>query len=74
VDREDMVRVPMRDGKRLVGSLFFMKGTPRQNLPTILTFWPYLKLKDSNSATFSWASHFSNIYSSPVGRRKRRRS
>jgi hypothetical protein len=42
VDREDMVRIPMRDGKRLNGSLFFPKGKPRQNLPTILTFYPYL--------------------------------
>ena len=42
VDREDMVRIPMRDGKRLNGSLFFAKGRPRQNLPTILWFWPYL--------------------------------
>ncbi len=41
VEREDMVRVPMRDGKRLNGSLFFMKGKPRQNLPVILTFFPY---------------------------------
>ncbi len=42
VDREDMVRIPMRDGIRLNGSLFFPKNRPRQNLPTILWFWPYL--------------------------------
>ncbi|MBI4503200.1 MAG: hypothetical protein HY700_18845, partial [Gemmatimonadetes bacterium] len=42
VDREDMVRIPMRDGKRLNGSLFFPKNKPRQNLPVILTFFPYL--------------------------------
>jgi hypothetical protein len=37
-----MVRIPMRDGKRLNGSLFFAKNLPRQKLPTILTFFPYL--------------------------------
>jgi hypothetical protein len=42
VDREDMVRIPMRDGIRLNGSLFFPKNRPRENLPTILTFYPYL--------------------------------
>jgi putative CocE/NonD family hydrolase len=42
VDREDMVRIPMRDGKRLNASIFFPKNRPRQNLPTILTFYPYL--------------------------------
>ena len=42
VDREEMIRIPMRDGKRLSGSLFFAKGRPRHNLPTILTFYPYL--------------------------------
>ena len=42
VDREDMVRIPMRDGKRLNASFFFPKNRPRQNLPTILIFFPYL--------------------------------
>ncbi len=42
VDREDMVRIPMRDGVRLNASLYFPKNRPRQNLPTILTFYPYL--------------------------------
>ena len=42
VDREDMVRIPMRDGKRLNASFFFPKNLPRQNLPTILIFFPYL--------------------------------
>lgn len=42
VDREDMVRIPMRDGKRLNASLFFAKNRPRQNMPVILTFYPYL--------------------------------
>ena len=42
VDREDMVRIPMRDGKRLNASFFFAKNKARQNLPTILTFFPYL--------------------------------
>lgn len=41
VEREDMIRIPMRDGKRLNGSLFFAKNRPRQNLPVILTFFPY---------------------------------
>ncbi|MBL8235761.1 MAG: CocE/NonD family hydrolase, partial [Bryobacterales bacterium] len=41
VDREEIVRIPMRDGKRLNASLFFPKGRPRQNLPAILTFFPY---------------------------------
>ncbi|MEZ4589066.1 MAG: CocE/NonD family hydrolase [Gemmatimonadales bacterium] len=41
VDREDMVRIPMRDGKRLNASLFFPKNRARQNLPTILIFFPY---------------------------------
>ena len=41
VDREDIVRIPMRDGKRLNASLFFPKGRARQGLPTILTFFPY---------------------------------
>ncbi len=36
-----MIRIPMRDGKRLNGSLFFAKNRPRQNLPVILTFFPY---------------------------------
>jgi uncharacterized protein len=42
VDKEDMVRIPMRDGTRLNASFFFPKDRPRQNLPTILTFFPYL--------------------------------
>jgi putative CocE/NonD family hydrolase len=41
VDREDMVRIPMRDGKRLNASLYFPKNRPRQNLPTVMTFFPY---------------------------------
>ena len=41
VDREDMVRIPMRDGMRLNASFFFPKNRPRQNLPTILVFFPY---------------------------------
>ena len=42
VEEEDMVRVPMRDGIRLNATLFFAKGKPRQNLPTVLIFNPYL--------------------------------
>lgn len=41
VEREDLVRIPMRDGKRLNGSLFFLKGAAREKLPVILTFFPY---------------------------------
>ncbi|MBK8247686.1 MAG: CocE/NonD family hydrolase [Gemmatimonadetes bacterium] len=41
VDREELVRIPMRDGKRLNASLFFPKARARQDLPTILTFFPY---------------------------------
>ena len=41
VDREDMVRIPMRDGAQLNASFFFPKALPRQNLPTILVFFPY---------------------------------
>jgi putative CocE/NonD family hydrolase len=36
-----MVRIPMRDGIRLNGTLYFAKDQPRQNLPTILVFFPY---------------------------------
>ena len=41
VDKEEMVRIPMRDGVRLNGTLFFAKGQPRTNLPTVLVFFPY---------------------------------
>ncbi|MFN8583223.1 MAG: CocE/NonD family hydrolase [Gemmatimonadaceae bacterium] len=41
VDIEDMVRIPMRDGIRLNSMFVFPKGKPRQNLPTILIFFPY---------------------------------
>ena len=41
VEREDLVRIPMRDGVRLNASLFFPKGRAREGLPTILTFFPY---------------------------------
>ena len=41
VDREDMVRIPMRDGVRLNATLLFPKGKPREKLPTILVFFPY---------------------------------
>src|SRR5690606_35451120 len=42
VDREEMVRIPLRDGKRLNASLYYPEGRPRENLPTILVFFPYL--------------------------------
>src|SRR5947209_8552805 len=41
-DREEMVRVPMRDGVRLSATILFPAGKPRQNLPTVLIFFPYL--------------------------------
>jgi putative CocE/NonD family hydrolase len=40
-DREDMVRITMRDGARLNGTLLFPKGKPRNDLPTVLIFFPY---------------------------------
>jgi predicted acyl esterase len=41
VDKEEMVRIPMRDGVRLNGTLFFDKDQRRSNLPTVLVFFPY---------------------------------
>jgi putative CocE/NonD family hydrolase len=41
-DIEDMVMVPMRDGVRLYHIIFFPKGKPRQNLPTVIIRIPYL--------------------------------
>jgi putative CocE/NonD family hydrolase len=41
-EREEMVRVPMRDGVRLSALILFPKGQPRQNLPTVLIYNPYL--------------------------------
>jgi uncharacterized protein len=41
VDKEEMVRIPMRDGIRLNATLFFAKSAQRQNLPTVLVFFPY---------------------------------
>jgi putative CocE/NonD family hydrolase len=41
VDREDLVRIQMRDGVGLNGTLLFPKGADRKNLPTVLTFFPY---------------------------------
>jgi uncharacterized protein len=40
-DREDMVRITMRDGARLNGTLLFPKGKPQNDLPTVLIFFPY---------------------------------
>lgn len=40
-DREDMVRIRMRDGAFLNATLLFQKGQPRVSLPTILIFFPY---------------------------------
>lgn len=39
-DREDMVRMPMRDGIRLSGTVLFPKDRLRQNLPTVLICAP----------------------------------
>src|SRR5438045_3649195 len=41
VDQEEIVRIPMRDGIRLNGTLYFPRNLPRQNLPTVLWFFPY---------------------------------
>lgn len=41
-DREEMIRVPMRDGARLSALILFPKDRPRQNLPTVLVHTPYL--------------------------------
>src|SRR5438105_3317922 len=41
-EREEMVRVPMRDGVRLSATILFPKDRPRQNMPTVLIFIPYL--------------------------------
>ena len=41
-DREEMMRVPMRDGVRLSALILFPKNRPRQNLPTVLIHIPYL--------------------------------
>jgi predicted acyl esterase len=41
VDAQEMVRIPMRDGIRLNGTIYFAKNQPRQNLPTVLWFFPY---------------------------------
>jgi uncharacterized protein len=41
VDEEAMVPIPMRDGIRLDATLYFPKDRPRQNLPTVLWFFPY---------------------------------
>jgi hypothetical protein len=41
-DREEMVRVPMRDGIRLSALILFPKDQPRKSLPAILIYNPYL--------------------------------
>jgi predicted acyl esterase len=41
-DREEMMMIPMRDGVRLSALILFPTGQPRQNLPTILFYSPYL--------------------------------
>lgn len=40
-DREDLVKVPMRDGVNLNATVLFPKGAPRKGLPTILLHNPY---------------------------------
>jgi len=41
-DREEKIRIPMRDGVRLSALILFPKNFPRQNLPTVLFRSPYL--------------------------------
>jgi len=41
-DREEMMRVPMRDGVRLSALILFPKDKPREKLPTVLIYIPYL--------------------------------
>jgi hypothetical protein len=41
-EREEMVRIPMRDGIRLSALFLFPKDQPRRNLPTVLIYNPYL--------------------------------
>ena len=41
-ERESMMRVPMRNGVRLSATMLFPTDRPRQNLPTVLIFIPYL--------------------------------
>src|SRR5262245_7397323 len=41
-DREEMVRVPMRDGVRLSALILFPKDQPKKSLPAILIYNPYL--------------------------------
>ncbi|MEO8451357.1 MAG: CocE/NonD family hydrolase [Gemmatimonadota bacterium] len=41
-ERDEMIRVPMRDGIRLSALILFPKDRPRQNLPTVLIHNPYL--------------------------------
>jgi putative CocE/NonD family hydrolase len=40
-DREEMTRIPMRDGVQLMGTLLFPKGRPRSGLPLVLVHQPY---------------------------------
>jgi len=53
-DREDMVRMPMRDGVRLSATILYPKDRPRQNLPTVLIFFPYLT---ESAIRVGWANH-----------------
>ncbi|MGB0082767.1 MAG: hypothetical protein WBP90_14680, partial [Terracidiphilus sp.] len=41
-NREEMVMTPMRDGIRLSSLILFPKGQPRENLPAVLIYNPYL--------------------------------
>jgi predicted acyl esterase len=59
-DREDMVSIAMRDGARLNGTLLFPKGKPRNNLPTVLIFFPYLI--DGQTGHFMAQSLLANGY------------
>ena len=57
-DREDMVRMPMRDGVRLSATILFPNDRPRQNLPTVLIFFPYLIDGAIRSGWPSWGSRW----------------
>lgn len=52
-DREEMIRMPMRDGIRLSATILFPKDRPRQNLPTVLIFIPYNTEGTIRSTLFS---------------------
>src|ERR1043166_7922165 len=52
-EREEMVRVPMRDSINLSATIIFPKDKPRQKLPTVLIFIPYLTEGTIRAGLFS---------------------